>query len=240
MITTQAELTIELQDEYVPGEEFNHRVKHSDQYYEQYIANFEPNRSKRLFYRFVKRGLDFVVALLSLILLSPMFIVIMVAIKCESKGSAIFKQKRVGKDGKVFNCYKFRSMRTDAPSECATSLLENPEQYLTRTGRFLRKFSLDELPQLWCVLIGNMSIIGYRPLILSEVKCNEMRRRMGVFSVRPGISGYAQVYGRDLVYYKNKAIMDAEYVKKASLLLDLKLIFKTVSVVLKREGNRDT
>ena len=230
---------IELQDEYVAGEKFNHQVKHSDAYYEQYIENFEPNRSKRTFYRFVKRCFDFVVALLALIILSPAFLIISMVIRCESKGGAIFKQKRVGKDGKIFNCYKFRSMRIDAPRECATSLLDNPEQYVTKTGRFLRKFSIDELPQLWCVLVGNMSIIGYRPLVLTEKKCNDMRRRLGVFSVRPGISGYAQVYGRDLVYYKNKAILDAEYVKKASLWLDLKLIFKTVAVVLKKDGNSD-
>jgi len=130
-------------------------------------------------------------------------------------------------------------MRTDAPRDCATSRLENPDQYMTRVGRTLRRFSLDELPQLFCVFVGSMSFIGYRPLILSEEKCNGMRRRLNVFSVRPGISGYAQVLGRDNVYYKNKAVLDAEYVKKASLMLDLKLIFKTVAVVLKREGNHD-
>ena len=130
-------------------------------------------------------------------------------------------------------------MRTDAPHDCATSRLENPEQYQTRIGRFLRKTSLDELPQLVCVLRGDMSVIGYRPLILTEEKCNEMRRRLGVFTARPGISGYAQVHGRDDVYYKNKAILDAEYVKKASLWLDLKLIFQTVGVVLRRKGNND-
>lgn len=236
MVTTQ-NVEIELQDEYVPGEEFNHKVKHSDLYYEQYIANFEPSTKKRFLYRFVKRSFDFVVALLALIVLSPFFLITAIVIRCESKGGAIFKQKRIGKDGKVFNCYKFRSMRTDAPRECATSLLENPEQYLTKTGKFMRRFSLDELPQLWCVLVGTMSIIGYRPLILSEINCNNMRTRLGVFSMRPGISGYAQVYGRDMVYYKNKAILDAEYVKRASLWLDLKILFKTVAVVLKCEGN---
>ena len=143
----------------------------------------------------------------------------------------------MGKDGKVFTCYKFRSMKTDTPRDTATSLLTNPGQYLTRVGRVLRKLSLDELPQLWCVLIGTMSVIGYRPLVLTEAKCNEMRRRLGVFEMRPGISGYAQVQGRDDVYYKNKAILDAEYVKNASLGFDIKILFKTVAVVLKREGN---
>lgn len=237
MAVKQNERILELRDEYVPGEEFDHKVKHSDLYYRQYIENFKPNTEKRLFYRFMKRCFDFVVSLVMLILLSPLFLVISVIISCESKGGPIFKQKRVGRDGKLFNCYKFRSMRIDAPHECATSLLENPEQYLTRTGKFLRKLSLDELPQLWCVLVGNMSLIGYRPLIESEVNCNEMRRQLSVLKARPGISGYAQVYGRDLVYYKNKAILDAIYVKNASLLLDLKIIFKTFGVVLTRKGN---
>lgn len=225
-----------LEEEYVAGEPFDHTVKHSDTYYEQYIENFVPNKKKRLFYRFVKRSFDIIVSLLMLIVLFPIMLVIAIAIKCDSKGSVIFKQKRMGKNGKIFYCYKFRSMRTDAPSDCATSLLENSEQYQTRLGRILRKTSLDELPQLWCVLVGSMSIIGYRPLVLTEKKCNEMRRRLNVFSVRPGISGYAQVHGRDDVYYKNKAILDAEYVKKASLWLDLKLMFQTVAVVLGRRG----
>lgn len=226
-------------ERYVEGEPFDHTVEHSDVYYEQYIECFEPNKKKRYFYRFVKRTFDIAASLGGLIVLSPFLLIIAIAIRCDSKGGAIFKQKRMGRDGKSFYCYKFRTMRTDAPHDCATSRLENPEQYQTRVGRFLRKTSLDELPQLVCVLRGDMSIIGYRPLILSEEKCNEMRRRLGVFTARPGISGYAQVHGRDDVYYKNKAILDAEYVKKASLWLDLKLIFQTVGVVLRRKGNND-
>ena len=228
-----------LKEEYVAGESFDHSIMHSDAYYEQYIENFVPNRKKRLFYRFIKRSFDIVVSLLMMIVLSPIMLIIAIAIKCDSKGSVIFKHKRMGRNGVPFNCYKFRSMRTDAPRDCATSRLEHPEQYQTKVGRFLRKTSLDELPQLWCVFIGSMSFIGYRPLVLTEEKCNDMRRRLNVFCMRPGISGYAQVHGRDDVYYKNKAILDAEYVKKASLWLDLKLIFQTVAVVLKRDGNQD-
>lgn len=227
------------EEQYVAGIPFDHTVKHSDLYYEQYIQNFVPNAKKRLFYRFVKRSFDIVVSLLALIILFPVMLVIAIAIRCDSKGGAIFKQKRMGKNGKEFTCYKFRSMKTETPKDCASSLLENPAQYQTRVGRILRRYSLDELPQLWCVLVGTMSIIGYRPLVLTEEKCNDMRNRLGVFSARPGISGYAQVQGRDLVYYKNKAILDAEYVKKASLLFDLKLLIKTVVVVLKHEGNSD-
>ena len=135
---------------------------------------------------------------------------------------------------------KQTTFNAPVPKDCATSLLINPGMYYTRVGRFIRKFSIDELPQLWCVLIGKMSFIGYRPLVLTEEKCNEMRSRLGVFSMRPGISGYAQVHGRDDVYYKNKAILDATYVKKANLWLDIKLVFQTVLVVLKRNGNHTT
>ena len=156
------------EEQYIPGEPFDHTVIHSDAYYEQYIRNFEPNRKNRLFYRFVKRCLDILAATLLLLFLSPMMLVIAIAIKCDSEGGAIFKHKRMGKDGKIFYCYKFRSLKTETPTECATSLLENPEQYYTRLGRFLRKTSLDELPQLWCVLVGTMSLIGYRPLVLTE------------------------------------------------------------------------
>ncbi len=226
-----------VEEQYIAGEPFEHKVRHSDTYYEQYIENFVPNNKNRLLYRFIKRSFDIVVSLLMLIILSPIMLIVAIAIKCDSKGGAIFKQKRIGRNEKAFYCYKFRSMRIDAPSDCATSRLENPEQYQTKLGRFLRKTSLDELPQLWCVFIGTMSFIGYRPLVLTEEKCNELRSRLNVFSMRPGISGYAQVHGRDDVYYKNKAILDAEYVKKASLWLDLKLMFQTVIVVLKREGN---
>ena len=211
--------------------------KYSDEFYEKYIRNFQVNKKSRWGYRFIKRAFDICASLLALILLAPLMFVIAIAIKIDSKGPVIFKQKRVGKDGKPFNFYKFRSMRTDAPHDCATSVLENPETYITKVGKFLRKTSLDELPQLWCVLCGTMSVIGYRPLVLTEEKCHEMRKKLGVYHMRPGISGYAQVHGRDNVYYKNKAILDAEYVKKASIWLDLKLIFQTVAVVLKREGN---
>ena len=216
---------------------FDYKLKYTDEYYEEYISNFEQNNKKRYFYRFVKRSFDIFASLLGLIIAIPLFIVIAIAIKLDSKGPVIFKQDRVGKGGKVFKCLKFRSMRIDTPHDVATSQLEHPELCYTRVGRFLRRFSLDELPQFWCVFVGKMSFIGYRPIILAETECNEMRARLGVYAMRPGISGYAQVHGRDDLYYKNKAIFDAEYVKRASIWLDVKLFFKTISVILKREGN---
>lgn len=214
-------------------------AEYPDSFYEGFINEFKPSQEKCFFYRFLKRLFDIVTSALLLILLFPLMLLLGVAVKLDSRGPAIFVQNRVGKDGKIFRFYKFRSMRTDAPRDCATSRLENPEQYQTGIGRVLRRLSLDELPQLWCVLIGTMSFVGYRPLVLTEENCNNMRARLGVFSVRPGISGYAQIRGRDDVYYKNKAIMDACYVKYASLGLDLKILIRTILVVLRRDGNHD-
>ncbi len=221
------------------NQDFDYKKQYSDEFYEQYIENFKQNTEKRYVYRFFKRAFDIVASLIALFVLAVPMLIIVVAIKLDSKGPVIFKHERMGRYGKVFTCYKFRSMVVAAPKECATSVFEDAGSYLTRVGVVLRRFSLDELPQLWCVLIGNMSVIGYRPLVLTEVKCNDMRRRMGVFSAKPGISGYSQVHGRDDVYYKNKAIMDAEYVKNANFWTDLKLIFQTVGVVISRKGNND-
>ena len=218
-------------------ETFDYEEEYSDEFYEAYIASFKPNRKRRLFYRFVKRSFDIISSGLGIILLSPVMLIIAIAIKLDSKGPVIFKQQRIGKGGKAFTLYKFRSMSQAAPHETATSVLKNAESYVTRVGKILRKLSLDELPQLFNCFTGKMSVIGYRPLILSEQKCNAMRERLGVFEMRPGISGYAQVIGRDDVYYKNKAILDAEYVKKASLWFDIKLLFMTVAVVFTRKGN---
>lgn len=218
---------------------FDYTIKYADEEYQKYVDEFQPNTKKRLIYRFFKRSFDIVASFLGLIVLLPVFLVIAVAIKCDSKGPVIFKHKRIGRGGKEFYCYKFRSMQTTAPKDCATVALENPEKHLTKVGKVLRKLSLDELPQLYCCLIGTMSFIGYRPVVLSEKKLNAMREKLGVFDARPGISGYAQVVGRDDVYYKNKAIMDAQYVKNATLWWDLKLVFQTIGVALNRKGNHD-
>ena len=217
-------------------EDIDWRIEYPDEFYEEYIEKFEQTKKKKYFYRFVKRAFDIFVSLLGLIIASPLFLGIAIAIKIDSKGPVIFKQDRVGRGGKVFKCLKFRSMKIDAPHDCPTMDLQNPERHYTKVGKFIRKLSLDELPQLWCVFIGQMSFLGYRPLVVSE-ECNEMRARLGVFKMRPGISGYAQVHGRDDLYFKNKALLDSIYVKNASLLFDIKLFFKTIWVVLKREGN---
>ena len=219
-------------------ESFDYTKKYDDEFYEKYISDFEQNKKKRYFYRFIKRLFDIVVSFIALVILFIPFLIISLVIRIDSKGPAIFKNRRVGRKGKIFKCWKFRSMSTEAPEEKATSL-GGTDLYITKVGKFIRKTSIDELPQLFNVLVGKMSIIGYRPLVPTEEKCNKMREQLGVFTMRPGISGYAQVHGRDDVYYKNKAIMDAYYVKNASIWLDLKLIFESVGVVFGGKSNWD-
>ncbi|MBQ3041330.1 MAG: sugar transferase [Clostridia bacterium] len=226
--------------ELIKNKNFIPTYKYSDETYDQYKNDFVKSTKKRWFFKFVKRSFDFLVSLLALILLSPIFLIFAIAIKIDDPhGPVFFKQKRMGKNGKIFNCYKFRSMKTSAPRDMATSIMENPSSYLTRVGKFMRKLSIDELPQLWCCFIGTMSIIGPRPLVLTEENCNNMRLELGAFRMRPGITGYAQIHGRDDVYYKNKALLDAEYANRASIWFDVKIFFQSIFVVLKRDGNHD-
>ncbi len=212
--------------------------EYSDEFYEACMRTFEGSARKKIGYLFIKRVFDIVVSFFALLVLAIPFLIIAIVIKLDSEGPAFFRSRRIGKDEKAFSCMKFRSMFADAPPEIATSW-GGVDKYITRVGRFIRKTSMDELPQLWNVLMGQMSIIGYRPLVPTEENCNAMRNKMGVFSMRPGISGLAQILGRDDVYYKNKAIMDAYYVKNASILKDLSIMLETVLVVLRRSGNKD-
>ena len=187
-------------------------------------------------YLFLKRSFDILAALAAgIILLLPMC-VIAILIKLDSKGPVIFKQDRMGKGGKPFTMYKFRSMRVDAPSEMATRDFKDLEDYLTPIGKILRCTSLDELPQLLNILNGTMSFVGYRPVCLTEVELNELRKSYGVFSARPGLTGLAQVSGRDNLGFEEKAKLDAEYVQNRSIRLDLWCLFKTVIVVFTGEG----
>ena len=145
----------------------------------------------------------------------------------------------MGKGFKPFKCWKFRSMAVEAPHDVASNDLKQASSYVTKVGKFIRKTSIDELAQLFNILSGKMSIISYRPIILTEDKLNNMRNELGVFNIKPGITGFAQVHGRDNVTYRNKALMDAYYVKHASLWLDFKLIFGSAFVILTKKGNRD-
>lgn len=219
--------------------EFNSSVDLSDEFYDEVMKVFLPNEKKRYFYRFMKRCFDFFVSLICVILLSLVFLLVAIAIKIDSKGPVIFKQDRMGKSFKPFKCWKFRSMAVEAPKDMSTEDMEKGKSYVTKVGKFIRKTSIDELAQLFNILSGKMSIISYRPIILTEDKLNNMRNELGVFAIKPGITGFAQVHGRDNVTYRNKALMDAYYVKHASLWLDIKLIFSSAFVILSRSGNKD-
>ena len=188
------------------------------------------------FYQIIKRCFDFFAALIiGSVLLLPL-LVIGLLIRIESPGPAIFRQERMGEDGKSFMIYKFRTMRINAPPELAAREFVNSDAYITKIGAVLRRTSIDELPQLLNILRGEMSFVGYRPVCLSETKLNELRRDYGVFAVRPGLTGYAQICGRDNVDYQQKAALDAEYVSKYGIRMDLWCLIKTVDIVFTGEG----
>ena len=166
----------------------------------------------------------------------PLLLLVAVMIRLDSPGPAIFSQERMGKDGKAFTIYKFRTMTTSAPRDMAASEIEKHGQYVTKLGSFLRRSSIDELPQLWNILKGDMSIVGYRPVVLTETKLNGLRRECGVFAVRPGITGLAQVSGRDNLSIEEKVRLDARYVARCSMKMDIRCILMTVKTVLTGEG----
>ena len=190
-------------------------------------------------YSFFKRLLDIVLSLTALIVLAPLLLVLALLVKLDSPGPALFKQKRVGRNEKLFDIYKFRSMYTSAPRAVDTSELQNAESHITRVGRVLRKTSLDELPQLFNVLKGEMSLIGPRPLVPNEKDIHELRREKGAYRVRPGITGWAQVNGRDCVLPVDKARLDGYYADHISFGLDVKIIIFSVICVLTARGVRE-
>lgn len=183
----------------------------------------------------MKRVFDFTVSLLLIIILSPLFLLISLIILIDAGCPVIFRQYRVGKDNKLFYIYKFRTMKKNTRN-AAKCELEESESCITASGRLLRKTSLDEMPQLFNVLRGDMSFVGPRPLIPEEKEIRALRKEYNVYSVRPGITGLAQVNGRDKLSIEEKALFDKEYIDKQSLWLDFKILLKTVSVVLKREN----
>lgn len=193
-------------------------------------------RSSRIIYRTIKRMCDIILSLAAIIVFALPMLVIAIVIRVDSPGPALFRQRRVGKDGRMFRICKFRTMYTSAPSETETNDLEHAYSYITRIGVFLRKTSLDELPQLFNVLSGDMSLIGPRPLIVGDGTIHSLRQRHNVYSVRPGITGWAQINGRDNLTNEQKVALDAEYIKNMSAVFDMKIIFRTISVVFSGEG----
>lgn len=189
-----------------------------------------------MYQRFGKRALDTVLSAAGLILLSPLFLAVSIWIKLDSPGPVLFRQKRVGKDKVLFEILKFRTMRTDTPHDVPTHQLTHPQRYITRSGRFLRKTSVDELPQLFNILLGQMSIIGPRPALWNQDDLIAWRDRYSANGVLPGLSGWAQVNGRDELTLESKALRDGEYAQNVSFALDVKCFFLTIVKVFNREG----
>lgn len=183
-----------------------------------------------------KRILDILLSLIGLIFCSWIFLIIIVAIEIDDPGKVFFSQKRVGKGKRIFTLYKFRSMKTSTPHDTPTHLLAEPEKYITRVGGFLRKTSLDELPQLFNILKGDMSIIGPRPALYNQYDLISERDKYSANDIRPGLSGLAQVSGRDELEICEKAKLDGEYVKNISFLFDCKCIVMTFFSVIRRDG----
>jgi O-antigen biosynthesis protein WbqP len=183
----------------------------------------------------VKRLFDFVVAVVAAVFLSPPILIVALAVRLTSPGPALYWCDRVGRDNRIFKMPKFRSMRIDTPV-VATHLLQNPDQWLTPIGSFLRKSSLDELPQLWSILKGDMSFVGPRPALFNQSDLIALRTEKGVHELVPGLTGWAQVNGRDELPIPQKVELDAEYLQRRSLLFDLKVLWMTALKVLARDG----
>jgi len=187
----------------------------------------------------LKRIIDFILALVGLIILSPIFLMLIISIKIDSKGPILFKQKRVGIHKSHFNILKFRTMRIDTPRDTPTHLLDNPEKYITNLGKFLRKTSLDELPQIINILRGEMSIIGPRPALWNQYDLIAERDKYGANDVVPGLTGWAQINGRDELDIDIKAKLDGEYVEKLGLWTDVRCFLWTIVSVLKSDGVKE-
>jgi O-antigen biosynthesis protein WbqP len=187
-------------------------------------------------YMKIKRLIDIILSLIGLIVLSPIYFILIIAIKIDSKGPVLFKQKRLGINKTHFNILKFRTMRIDTPKDTPTHLLSNPEQYITKMGKFLRKTSLDELPQIWNIFVGQMSIIGPRPALWNQYDLIAERDKYSANDVPPGLTGWAQINGRDELPIEIKSKLDGEYVEKISFWMDVKCFFGTIVSVVKSDG----
>ena len=189
-----------------------------------------------MYNKFFKRLIDIVLSGCGIVLLSPVYLIVALAIKIDDPGPVFFRQKRVGIHKTHFNILKFRTMKMETPKDTPTHLLQNPEQYITKVGRILRKTSLDELPQIFQIFSGEMSIIGPRPALWNQFDLIEERDKYGANDVVPGLTGWAQINGRDELPIDVKARLDGEYVKKLSFAFDCKCFFGTIASVLKSDG----
>lgn len=193
-----------------------------------------------MYKKFVKRLIDIVLSACGIVVLAPVWLILAIAIKIDDPGPIFFRQKRIAQDQngekQFFQIFKYRSMKMCTPKDCPTHLLENPEQYITKVGGFLRKTSLDELPQIINIFLGQMSIIGPRPALWNQDDLYAERAKYGANGVKPGLTGWAQINGRDELPIDEKARLDGEYIEKMSFLFDVKCFFGTITSVLKHEG----
>jgi len=187
-------------------------------------------------YKIIKWILDRLLSLLASILFFPFFLLFALIIKCSSRGPILFKQKRIGKNKKYFMIWKFRTMKIDAPHDAPTHMLNDPDQYITKFGKFLRKTSMDELPQIYNILFGKMSIIGPRPALWNQYDLITERDKYGVNKLYPGLTGWAQIHGRDELEIAEKVKLDGEYAQKFGFIIDAKCFFGTIKSVFKHEG----
>lgn len=190
----------------------------------------DSKKRKGFYENIIKRLLDIMLSFGGLVILSPIFLALVIAIKIDDPGPALFTQKRVGKNKQYFKLHKFRSMKMSTPHDIPTHMLENPEQYITKVGKFIRSHSLDELPQIWDIFIGNMSIIGPRPALWNQDLLTAERDKYGANDVKPGLTGWAQINGRDELEIPEKAKFDGYYVKKLGFLMDLKCFLGSIHV----------
>ncbi|MEK4262249.1 MULTISPECIES: sugar transferase [Paenibacillus] len=190
-------------------------------------------------YVYVKQTIDFLLALIGMLVLWPVLLIIAIAIKVTSKGPVLFKQKRLGKNKLEFYILKFRTMRTDTPQDMPTHLLEDPDFFITKVGKFLRKTSLDELPQIINILKGEMSIVGPRPALWNQYDLIAERDKYGANDIKPGLTGWAQINGRDELPIEKKASLDGEYTTSLSFKFDIKVFFMTILSVLKSDGVKE-
>ncbi len=186
--------------------------------------------------RYIKRILDLLLAAAGAVILSPILLLAALAVRLDSPGPVMFRQRRVGKHKTYFEILKFRTMRSDCPKDVPTHLMKDPSRWLTRTGRFLRRTSIDELPQIFNILKGDMSIVGPRPALWNQYDLIEERDKYGANDVTPGLTGWAQVNGRDELDIEEKARLDGEYVSHLSFAMDLKCFLRTITAVIRAEG----
>lgn len=200
------------------------------------VIRGDSNKRFGLYETIIKRALDIVLSFFGLVVLSPVFLVISIAIIIDDQGPVFFVQKRVGKNKQYFKLHKFRSMKVSAPADVPTHMLTNSKQHLTKVGKFIRAHSLDELPQIWDIFIGNMSIVGPRPVLWNLNSLIAERDKYGANDVRPGLTGLAQINGRDLLSIQDKAKFDGLYVKNISFVTDLKCFLGTLHVLIKDDS----